>query len=237
MGDWILTPSCALRPLRRPLGPSPKRLAFTLLLLAASLLTPWQGQSPSSPATAEESWRVDDQGREYRVQAISKKERHLRLDGNRLRVGPGMTLDIDSEDESSFYVKMYRPASGPPSPPVRTKITPEAEAQVAAGYRFELQQSQTMGFESFDTGLPRGGQWRYGFVLADMNGDGKLDIVHGPARRRPGPPVIFLGDGGGRWRRWTTAFPPSSTTTGTSRWRISTATAISTSSWACICSA
>jgi hypothetical protein len=41
-----------------------------------------------------------------------------------------------------------------------------------------------------------------------MNGDGYLDIVHGPPRKSPGPPVIFLGDGRGSWRRWTDArFP------------------------------
>ena len=41
-----------------------------------------------------------------------------------------------------------------------------------------------------------------------MNEDGHLDIVHSPARKAPGPPVIFLGDGKGNWRRWSEAkFP------------------------------
>jgi FG-GAP-like repeat/FG-GAP repeat len=64
-------------------------------------------------------------------------------------------------------------------------------------------------FVGFDAGLPTSGQWREGFRIADMDGDGHLDIVHGPARKQPGPPVIFLGDGKGSWRRWTDArFPP-----------------------------
>jgi hypothetical protein len=63
-------------------------------------------------------------------------------------------------------------------------------------------------FARFDSGLPTSGQWREGFRIADMNGDGHLDIVHGPARKQPGPPVIFLGDGKGSWAQWKEArFP------------------------------
>jgi FG-GAP-like repeat/FG-GAP repeat len=63
-------------------------------------------------------------------------------------------------------------------------------------------------FARFDSGLPTSGQWREGFRIADMNGDGYLDIVHGPARKQPGPPVIFLGDGKGSWTQWKEArFP------------------------------
>ena len=47
----------------------------------------------------------------------------------------------------------------------------------------------------FDTGLPASGQWRDGFDLADMNGDGILDVVHGPPRKGKPLPAIFLGDG------------------------------------------
>jgi hypothetical protein len=58
-------------------------------------------------------------------------------------------------------------------------------------------------------GLPRSGQWRNGFALADMDGDGRLDLVHGPARKGGRAPVIFLGDGKGGFRRWAEAtFPP-----------------------------
>jgi hypothetical protein len=64
-------------------------------------------------------------------------------------------------------------------------------------------------FARFDAGLPISGQWREGFRIADMNGDGHLDIVHGPARKQPGPPVIFLGDGKGYWTQWKEARFPS----------------------------
>jgi hypothetical protein len=65
-----------------------------------------------------------------------------------------------------------------------------------------------LSFQPFDSGLPRSGQWRNGFAVADMNADGLPDLAFGCARKSPGPPVIFLNQGSGRWRRWEEAqFP------------------------------
>jgi len=58
-------------------------------------------------------------------------------------------------------------------------------------------------FEVDQTGLPRSGQWRNDFVLADLNGDGNQDLVMGPPREgRFQAPVILLGDGKGEFRQW-----------------------------------
>lgn len=63
-------------------------------------------------------------------------------------------------------------------------------------------------FVPFGQGLPSSGQWREGFRIADMNGDGHPDIVHGAQRKLAGGPVIYLGDGKGSWARWKEArFP------------------------------
>jgi hypothetical protein len=63
-------------------------------------------------------------------------------------------------------------------------------------------------FQAFDQGLPRTGQWRHGFSVADMNNDGLQDLAFAPARKRRGPPVIFLNERNGRWRQWSEAqFP------------------------------
>jgi hypothetical protein len=65
-------------------------------------------------------------------------------------------------------------------------------------------------FRPFADGLPTSGQWREGFDVADMNGDGHADVVHGPPRKGGGgPPVVFLGDGTGHWHRWAEARFPS----------------------------
>ncbi len=70
------------------------------------------------------------------------------------------------------------------------------------------QGSDVLEFESIGIGLPDRGQWRNGFDVADMNGDGALDIVHGPPRAGDGRPAVFLGDGAGGFKRWAAArFP------------------------------
>jgi hypothetical protein len=63
------------------------------------------------------------------------------------------------------------------------------------------------GFRPFDDGLPRSGQWRHGFAVADMNGDSRPDLAFSSPRKQAGPPVIYLNQGGGRWAKWTTTFP------------------------------
>ncbi len=66
----------------------------------------------------------------------------------------------------------------------------------------------SLRFIPFGQGLPVSGQWREGFRIADMNGDGHPDIVHGSQRKVAGPPVILLGDGKGSWAAWKEArFP------------------------------
>lgn len=62
-------------------------------------------------------------------------------------------------------------------------------------------------FGPFDEGLPRTGQWRHGFAVADMNNDSRPDLAFSSPRKQAGPPVIYLSQGGGRWTRWSTTFP------------------------------
>ena len=61
-------------------------------------------------------------------------------------------------------------------------------------------------FEESSAGLPGAGSWRNSGATADMNGDGKLDIVLPPQRAGNGVPSIFLGDGKGGWKLWPTTW-------------------------------
>ncbi|HEV7765532.1 MAG TPA: VCBS repeat-containing protein [Thermoanaerobaculia bacterium] len=89
------------------------------------------------------------------------------------------------------------------TPAPAPRAVPVATCEVPA-----LRTSTRFTFRSVESGLPKSGQWRDGFDLADMNGDGDVDLVHGPSRKGTSRPVIFLGNGFGQFVRWNTArFP------------------------------
>lgn len=85
--------------------------------------------------------------------------------------------------------------------PLASKAPAPEPSRASAAARLELIEA--------GAGLPRSGQWRHSFALADLDGDGLLDLAHGPARKGARRPVVFLGDGKGGFRRWDEAkYPP-----------------------------
>src|SRR5687767_3393746 len=72
--------------------------------------------STASPAEGGQQWLVDDQGKQYRLERIDKKQPHARLGGNRLRLLFGRAVEIVAEDERSFTVKLYRVTESPEIP-------------------------------------------------------------------------------------------------------------------------
>ncbi len=62
---------------------------------------------------------------------------------------------------------------------------------------------------SISEGLPESGLWRQNLAIADMNGDGHLDIIAGPPRGGTSEkkPFVFLGDGKGSWSAWNVEMP------------------------------
>lgn len=83
-------------------------------------------------------------------------------------------------------------------------IRPEFEVLAPASI------DRTLTFVESSNGLPTSGSWRNSLDVADMNGDGFLDIIAPPERGVGGPPAIFLGDGKGNWKYWEEAKFPSS---------------------------
>lgn len=61
-------------------------------------------------------------------------------------------------------------------------------------------------FEESSEGLPNTGSWRNAPAVADMNGDGFVDVVLPPQRAGNGIPSIYLGDGKGGWKGWPTTW-------------------------------
>lgn len=146
-------------------------------------------------------WLTDDEGRQYYVMEVPKREgRYRRLEDGRVRVRGGFTLDLAGETEDVFLAKVYKVE--PVEPPPSDDPTPEEIAAVEASYEVSVPTRRSLSYREFDRGLPRAGQWRNGFDVADLNGDGYLDIVHGPPRKGFTSPFIFLGDGKGSWRQW-----------------------------------
>ncbi len=46
-----------------------------------------------------------------------------------------------------------------------------------------------------EAGLPQKGQWRSGFSLVDLDGDGRVDLLHGPARKGARHPNAWRSSG------------------------------------------
>jgi hypothetical protein len=153
-------------------------------------------------------WLTDEQGRRYFLAQLAKEGlRYKRLEGNRVRTVWGIEIEVEEEDEDFLHYRVYervprtgpRPFAGP---------TEEERAAIRATFQPQAAESRRLVLAEFEEGLPERGQWRNGFDLADLDGDGRLDIVHGPARKILGGPAVFLGDGKGGWRRWSEArFP------------------------------
>jgi hypothetical protein len=150
----------------------------------------------ATAATPPVDWKVDGQGRKYRVLLIPKVEGgYLILGPNKVRLQGGITVDIEGSDEKNFFVKEYAPEP-PPPPPAPVKIDPAIEES----YKIETQESSAWNVTNVDSGLPMQQQWREGFAIGDVNGDGFADIVSGPPRRSLGrKPVIFAGNGKGHF--------------------------------------
>jgi hypothetical protein len=211
-----------------PRRPSPRIALLALALLGAGAgLAGAQQRQPGPPPSIGSGtavlppeappqppdgvWLTDEQGRQYFTTQVPKVEGHYRwVDDKTIVMRFGLQHEVVAQDDTTFTVKIYR-TDGPgaaPEPPNRP--TPEELARVAASYTPEAVDADRLSFAAFANGLPATGQWRNGFRLADMNGDGFLDIVHGPARKgERRQPNIFLGDGKGNWRPWREVkFPP-----------------------------
>jgi hypothetical protein len=168
--------------------------------------TPAPAKYPQPP---DGHWLKDANGNEYFIDRLEKTGA-VRIDEKTVRMKPwGFAIDVVKEDGQYYYYKVYKPSPPIALPPQPTPTAADRK-KVIDSYRVSIKSSERLRFIPFGNGLPASGEWREGFSIADMNGDGHLDIVAPPPRKSNGqPPYIFLGDGKGSWSRWSQAsFPP-----------------------------
>lgn len=138
-------------------------------------------------------------GRQYRLQQLDKKPGgYTWISDTLLRYYPDGFYEVERQDDAHFFVRQYLVVD---VAPIRT---PDDRDQQA----IEPTHSTAWRWQDFGTGLPRSGQWRDHFAVADMNRDGHADLVFTPARKTLGAPVVFLHDGRGAWRQWSQATFP-----------------------------
>jgi hypothetical protein len=132
--------------------------------------------------------------------------------------------EVYQQTESHIWVfepvikKTPKNESAPPPAPRRPKLDPEKEAQNLEFLKVLKAEFSTLTppdsalklkFRDASAGLPAAGSWRNSADVADMNGDGHLDLILPPQRSALSSiPIIYLGDGKGNWKEWEEASYP-----------------------------
>ncbi|MEM9597788.1 MAG: VCBS repeat-containing protein, partial [Acidobacteriota bacterium] len=192
--------------------------AYGQTAAAAKALAEGTAPAESSKAAEEtpeaeeefEWFTTDTPNLRYRVARVPKVEKAFKwIDENRVKMPGGAIFEVVDHDDEWFWVKYFEWIKKPERfKPPETGPSEEEKEQIRASYEIDLAKADRLRLREFDKGLPRAGQWRNGFDVADMNGDGHLDIVFSARRKGASHPNIFLGDGAGNWRAWREAAYP-----------------------------
>lgn len=156
-------------------------------------------------------WLRDADGQEYfglKVRMPKGTYEWADAAKTRARTGHGVEVEVLDHDDDSLTIKIYR-TDDQPTPAVPKGPSAADLEQAARTYAVQARTGKGATLAPLSDGLPQRGQWRNGFAVADVDGDGHLDIVFGPARKSRRPPVVFKGDGAGHWAVWQEARFPS----------------------------
>lgn len=185
--------------------------SVTLVLVLTTVVEPVEGKKKTPPKPPDTKTQIftESDGQRYTLKRLRKKDiRYRKRPDGSVRVLPYFLYQLAREDNEYLYVKEYiapkDEATTPPHPPSASTAAPQPTPVPSV----VLGTVDRVTLTPFSDGLPTQGQWRNRFDIADMNGDGHLDIVHGPPRKGGGGPRIFLGDSAGHWRLWKEASYP-----------------------------
>jgi hypothetical protein len=120
-----------------------------------------------------------------------------------ISVPKALPEEVELKEQEILAARGNRPASSTPEPSTAKSLVPLSDFEdlspqrIASPIRLE---------EVRPSGLPQEGMWRASFVIADVNGDGKPDVVAPSSRLGTGDLYIWLGDGTGHFERWPLHF-------------------------------
>ncbi|HEY1252630.1 MAG TPA: VCBS repeat-containing protein [Thermoanaerobaculia bacterium] len=151
------------------------------------------------------------------------KKQYVKVDDRHIR-SPIATplIEFFKEDEEYYYVsspkaipgeaelKRLTPTPKPGAPSAADQAARPLSTLVTAADFTDIFPPRVSGRIHLQklapTGLPQKGLWRASFVLADMNGDGILDIVAPSDRLGDGKLHVWLGDGKGAFAPWKLSY-------------------------------
>jgi hypothetical protein len=173
-------------------------------------------EDPGPTPDPNRKWiRFGNVGKNYIIEKFPIKG--AAFDRRKGWVRPIAYVNIPREiyQQDAEFVWVWSPLIDPNAPAKPTKrqteqrIYTEEELRYVRQVTAELNElpvkrsDKTLTFREASEGLPQEGSWRNSAAVADMNEDGKLDLIIPPARGSVnGVPLIFLGDGAGKWTLW-----------------------------------
>ena len=169
-----------------------------------------------NPDSKKQWWRY---GRAFTIERYERKWAAYDREEGSVRPYAMVNFAWEIYQQNERYVWVWMPVDQPPHD---EEVTPAQPGYTPYAIKFfEKTRSQfvekspepngsTIRFTESSDGLPTQGSWRNSLDVADMNGDGFVDLIVPPQRGASGNgvPSIFLGDGKGHWKLWQEASWP-----------------------------